>query len=77
MEALAGSSTIIAVAIALLLLTNKATRKSVGGSVEEGAKYSQQSIIIGRASAYAEAKEELGDIKTLIDESNELLKDVK
>ena len=64
---------IIAIVIAVWLITTKQTRKSVGNSVVEGALFVEQSLKISRSSAYAEAKAELGDLQKMLAESDAFL----
>ena len=64
---------VLAIVVGIWLLSSKQTRKSYGASAQEVAKITQQSLVIARASAIKEAKEELTDIKELLKESDELL----
>lgn len=67
------SLTVIAVVVAIWFITSKATRKSVGASLVEVALTSEQSLKIARASAYNEAKAELGDLMAMLQESDAFL----
>lgn len=67
---------IISVVIAIWLITTKQTRKSVGNSVVEVALLAEQSLKITRASAFNEAKAELGDIKDMLSASDDFLSGV-
>jgi hypothetical protein len=73
MEAVASPLVILAVALSIWFLSSKQTRKSIGNSVQEGAQTVEQSLKVARAQAFAEAKAELGDIKQMLDESNDFL----
>ena len=64
---------VIAVVVAVWFITSKATRKSVGASLVEVALTSEQSLKIARASAYNEAKAELGDLMSMLQESDAFL----
>lgn len=64
---------IIASVIAVWMITSKATRKSVGASLVEVALTSEQSLKIARASAFNEAKNELGDLMSMLQESDAFL----
>ena len=63
----------LAIAFSVYFLTSKGTRKSIGNSVSEGALLVEQSLKISRASAFAEAKAELGELETMLSESNAFL----
>ena len=65
--------TVIAVVLGIWFITSKATRKSVGASLVEVALTSEQSLKIARASAYNEAKNELGDLMSMLQESDAFL----
>ena len=67
------SLTIIAVVLGIWFITSKATRKSVGASLVEVALTSEQSLKIARASAFNEAKAELGDLMSMLQESDAFL----
>ena len=73
MEMLAQPLFVIALAVAIMLITIKSTRRSVGETIVEGCETIQQAIVISRASAYSEAKAELGDIIAILNESDALL----
>ena len=64
---------VIASVIAVWLITSKSTRKSVGASLVEVSLTAEQSLKIARASAYNEAKNELGDLMSMLRESDEFL----
>ena len=64
---------LIASVIAVWLITSKATRKSVGASLVEVSLTAEQSLKIARASAFNEAKNELGDLMSMLRESDEFL----
>ena len=64
---------VIAVVVAIWLITSKSTRKSVGASLVEVSLTAEQSLKIARASAYNEAKNELGDLMSMLRESDEFL----
>ena len=64
---------VIASVIAIWLITSKSTRKSVGASLVEVSLTAEQSLKIARASAYNEAKNELGDLMAMLRESDEFL----
>ena len=63
----------LAIAFSVYFLTSKGTRKSIGNSVSEGALLVEQSLKISRAAAFAEAKAELGELETMLSESNTFL----
>ena len=65
----------LVIAFAIYFITSKATRKSVGNSVAEGALLVEQSLKIARATAYNEAKAEVGDLKKMLDASDAFLAD--
>ena len=67
------SLTVIAVVVAIWLITSKSTRKSVGASLVEISLTAEQSLKISRASSFAEAKNELGDLVSMLRESDEFL----
>lgn len=69
------SLTILAVALAIWFLSSKATRKSVGTSVQEGAQTIEQSLYVARLASYKEARDELGDLIALGKEANQFLSD--
>ena len=64
---------LIASVIAVWLITSKSTRKSVGASLVEVSLTAEQSLKIARASAFNEAKNELGDLMSMLRESDEFL----
>ena len=64
---------VIAVVVAVWLITSKSTRKSVGASLVEVSLTAEQSLKIARASAFNEAKNELGDLMSMLRESDEFL----
>ena len=64
---------VIASVIAVWLITSKSTRKSVGASLVEVSLTAEQSLKIARASAFNEAKNELGDLMSMLRESDEFL----
>ena len=64
---------VIAVVVAIWLITSKSTRKSVGASLVEVSLTAEQSLKIARASAFNEAKNELGDLMSMLRESDEFL----
>lgn len=64
---------IIAVVIAVWLITTKQTRKSVGNSVVEVAMFAEQSLKITRATAFNEALTELGDLNAMLAKSDAFL----
>ena len=64
---------VIASVIAVWLITSKSTCKSVGASLVEVSLTAEQSLKIARASAYNEAKNELGDLMSMLRESDEFL----
>lgn len=64
---------LIASVIAVWLITSKATRKSVGASLVEVSLTAEQSLKIARASAFNEAKNELGDLMSMLQESDAFL----
>ena len=64
---------VIASVIAVWLITSKSTRKSVGASLVEVSLTAEQSLKIARASAFNEAKNELGDLMLMLRESDEFL----
>lgn len=64
---------VIATVVAVWIITSKSTRKSVGASLVEVSLTAEQSLKIARASAFAEAKAELGDLVSMLQESNEFL----
>ena len=64
---------LIASVIAVWLITSKATRKSVGASLVEVSLTAEQSLKIARASAFNEAKNELGDLTSMLQESDAFL----
>ena len=64
---------VIASVIAVWLITSKSTRKSVGASLVEVSLTAEQSLKIARASAFNEAKNELGDVMSMLRESDEFL----
>ena len=64
---------VIASVIAVWLITSKSTRKSVGASLVEVSLTAEQSLKIARASAFNEAKNELGDLMSMLQESDAFL----
>ena len=64
---------VIASVIAVWLITSKSTRKSVGASLVEVSLTAEQSLKIARASAFNEAKNELGDLMAMLQESDAFL----
>lgn len=64
---------IIAIVIAVWLITTKQTRKSVGNSVVEVAMFAEQSLKITRATAFNEALTELGDLNAMLSKSDAFL----
>lgn len=67
------SLVVIAVVVGIWLITSKSTRKSVGASLVEVSLTAEQSLKIARASAYNEAKNELGDLMSMLQESDAFL----
>lgn len=67
------SLVVIAVVVGIWLITSKSTRKSVGASLVEVSLTAEQSLKIARASAFNEAKNELGDLMSMLRESDEFL----
>ena len=67
------SLVVIAVVVGIWLITSKSTRKSVGASLVEVSLTAEQSLKIARASAFNEAKNELGDLTKMLEESDEFL----
>ena len=64
---------VIATVVAIWIITSKSTRKSVGASLVEVSLTAEQSLKIARASAFNEAKNELGDLMSMLRESDEFL----
>ena len=64
---------VIATVVAVWIITSKSTRKSVGASLVEVSLTAEQSLKIARASAFNEAKNELGDLRAMLAESDEFL----
>lgn len=64
---------VIATVVAVWIITSKSTRKSVGASLVEVSLTAEQSLKIARASAFNEAKNELGDLMSMLRESDEFL----
>jgi len=74
MEALTGTGiSILAMTIALWLITSKQTRKSWGNSASEASLSVEQAIKVSRAEAFKDAKAELGDVQALLNESDAFL----
>ena len=67
------SLVVIAVVVGIWLITSKSTRKSVGASLVEVSLTAEQSLKIARASAFNEAKNELGDLMSMLQESDAFL----
>lgn len=61
-----GSLTILAIALAIWLLTGKATRKSVGNSLQAVVGNVEQSLTTAQLLSAKETKEELGDLDDAI-----------
>lgn len=59
--------TILALAIAIWILTGKATRKSVGNSLQAVVGNVEQSLTTAQLLSAKEAKEELGDLSEAIE----------
>lgn len=67
METLASSGlTILAIALAIWFLTGKATRKSVGNSLQAVVGNVEQSLTTSQLLSAKETKEELGDLDEAI-----------
>lgn len=66
MEGLALSLTVLAVAVAIWFLTGKATRKSVGNSLQAVVGNIEQSLTASQLLSAQEIKVELGDLDEAI-----------
>lgn len=64
---------LLAGVLAIWFITSKSTRKSAGASLVEVALTAEQTLKIARASAFNEAKNELGDLMSMLRESDEFL----
>ena len=64
---------VLGIALAVWLLTSKATRVSVGNSTQESAMLVEQSLKISRATAYAEAEAEFANLSESLEKSNAFL----
>lgn len=67
--------TVLAVALAIWFLSSKATRKSVGSSIQEGAQGIEQSLYVARVASFKEAEDELGDLLELGKRADKFLAD--